>query len=128
MTSEITRIFCPPGCALEWDWHPLIKKAWGSFQKRTLMYERPLNISINELGEMIESALNKPCYHCGITLTLHNFSPDHRRPLFYGGLSEPSNVRIICVSCNLRKGQHLESRFHYHKNNVRDRLSRGLPA
>lgn len=41
------------------------------------------------------------CQVCGADTRL---SIDHIRPVSRGGLTEPGNLRTLCVSCNSRKG------------------------
>lgn len=35
----------------------------------------------------------------------YRLSLDHVRPLVMGGTNRPSNLQILCVSCNARKGE-----------------------
>lgn len=49
---------------------------------------------------------NGRCAHCGRPVWVV-FHIDHIRPLSKGGYNEPSNLAILCPSCNLRKGSKL---------------------
>lgn len=43
------------------------------------------------------------CVYCKVALR-HRYHVDHIRPLVRGGTSWPSNLQLLCRSCNLSKG------------------------
>jgi 5-methylcytosine-specific restriction endonuclease McrA len=42
-----------------------------------------------------------PCEVCG---TFRDLTVDHIKPVWAGGGNSPSNLRVLCRSCNSRKG------------------------
>jgi 5-methylcytosine-specific restriction endonuclease McrA len=60
---------------------------------------------------LLPAALGTPCPLCGATLTNANAQLDHIVPRALGGTSTPDNGRIVCRSCNLRRGAQLGGRL-----------------
>lgn len=44
---------------------------------------------------------NQDCKHCG---TLDNLTVDHIKPLSKGGNNDLTNLQVLCVKCNQKKG------------------------
>jgi 5-methylcytosine-specific restriction endonuclease McrA len=61
------------------------------------------------------------CSYCGST---HDLTGDHITPLTLDGLNTPSNIRVLCRSCNSSKGAKLASnprpRIHIPVANIDD--------
>ena len=52
----------------------------------------------------------KKCSRCGDTLTWENFTIDHIKPYSLGGKSSLSNAKLMCRSCNSKKGAKYKKR------------------
>lgn len=50
------------------------------------------------------------CVYCSAALD-NNYHVDHILPLYLGGSNWPSNIQILCPTCNLRKGRKHPDRF-----------------
>lgn len=64
---------------------------------------------------------DKRCVYCGIELTMHSSHLDHIHPLSRGGTHTIDNVQFLCPTCNLQKGNLLESEFisdHHNKGTL----------
>lgn len=48
------------------------------------------------------------CKYCGST---NNLTIDHIIPLAKGGTNEPDNLRVMCRTCNCRKGRGYEQDY-----------------
>ena len=64
-----------------------------------------MNVSANELAEIITRALNR-CEYCKMHQALQGatFHVEHIRPLVLGGSDSLENLAWACPSCNLFKG------------------------
>jgi 5-methylcytosine-specific restriction endonuclease McrA len=75
----------------------------------------------DKLEAIYREAINKPCYWCRTVLTIQTLSVDHKQPLTHSkkdyypqeikSLNDPSNLRIICKSCNQMKSSIPEDKF-----------------
>lgn len=63
---------------------------------------RPVSESVRKF---VMARDNRTCQHCGTTARL---SIDHIQPQSKGGGNEPSNLQVLCVSCNSIKGDSFE--------------------
>jgi 5-methylcytosine-specific restriction endonuclease McrA len=45
------------------------------------------------------------CYLCGLSCWPHEIHIDHVVPVSRGGDDHPSNLRVACRTCNMRKGK-----------------------
>ena len=52
----------------------------------------------------------QPCWICGKLRTKAEATVDHVYPRALGGKDEPSNYRIACKKCNVKKGSNVLSR------------------
>ncbi|MFW6173592.1 MAG: HNH endonuclease [Elusimicrobiota bacterium] len=77
----------------------LYKKLMGA----RLRWAKDLNISAEEMQEMIIDKLGSNCKYCNDKITAKNISLDHETPLDRGGISSKENTDIICSKCNRRK-------------------------
>ena len=51
------------------------------------------------------------CAGCGIKLPPRNFTVDHVKALDKGGTDKPSNLQLLCGSCNSTKGNGTQARL-----------------
>lgn len=51
------------------------------------------------------------CPHCDCKLTIRTMCADHRHPVALSGTFKLTNIRIICATCNFRKGKLSEDEF-----------------
>jgi 5-methylcytosine-specific restriction protein A len=54
------------------------------------------------------------CQSCGQTSQETNLSIDHIIPLSRGGKNDISNLQTLCLTCNQRKTNKIDHRFHRH--------------
>ncbi|TAE58031.1 MAG: HNH endonuclease [Nostocales cyanobacterium] len=54
------------------------------------------------------------CQSCGKTFLETNLSIDHIIPLSRGGKNDISNLQTLCLTCNKRKTNKIDQRFHRH--------------
>lgn len=45
---------------------------------------------------------------CARCLSTKRLTLDHKRPVIAGGTNDPSNLQLLCVSCNSSKGKNIE--------------------
>lgn len=50
------------------------------------------------------SAQKGKCNGCGVKFPVRNMTVDHIRPFSKGGSDKPSNLQLLCGSCNSMKG------------------------
>ena len=53
---------------------------------------------------MLYKCYGKKCPYCNTKLVVSNMACDHIHPLSLGGNSTVSNLQMICMRCNTRKG------------------------
>ena len=103
-----SQTFCSKSCATRSRYlgQPKAVHRWG---KRP-----PLDSAHRKLrAQLLPSALGAPCPLCGATLTKANAQLDHIVPRAQGGTS--TRGRIVCKSCNLRRGAQLGGRVVHHR-------------
>lgn len=54
--------------------------------------------------EHLYSAQKGKCNGCGVKFPARNMTVDHIRPFSKGGSDKPSNLQLLCGSCNSMKG------------------------
>ncbi|AKG24294.1 HNH endonuclease [Calothrix sp. 336/3] len=54
------------------------------------------------------------CQSCGKKETESQLTIDHIIPLARGGQNDMSNLQTLCLTCNQRKNDKLDSRFRRH--------------
>jgi len=87
--------------------HRLMKKSSTlrtTLKRRSKEYEVEFNISLTEIREMLYKCYGKKCRYCNTKLVVSNMACDHIHPLSLGGNSTVSNLQMICMRCNTRKG------------------------
>ncbi len=87
--------------------HRLMKKSSTlrtTLKRRSKEYEVEFNISLTEIREMLYKCYGKKCRYCNTKLLVNNMACDHIHPLSLGGNSTVSNLQMICMRCNTRKG------------------------
>ena len=53
------------------------------------------------------------CAYCGLTHRSRYLEIDHKHPVSRGGGNEISNLQLLCISCNMRKGIQSDEEFRY---------------
>ena len=51
------------------------------------------------------------CLYCGRTLRIGSLEIDHKFPVSRGGGNEWSNLQLLCIPCNMRKGIQSDAEF-----------------
>lgn len=82
-----------------------------SLKKRSLEYNVTCNITLDEIKKMFYFTYGKSCVYCGKKLHIKNIACDHITPFIKGGTTTANNLRLICKSCNARKGPLAENSF-----------------
>ena len=54
--------------------------------------------------EHLYAAQKQKCNGCGEKFPLRNLTVDHIKPFSKGGTDKPSNLQLLCSSCNSTKG------------------------
>lgn len=54
-----------------------------------------------KVKEIVRAMAGNKCQNCGST---HHLQFEHVRPIAHGGLSESTNLKLLCRNCNLRAG------------------------
>ena len=54
--------------------------------------------------EHLYAAQKQKCNGCGVNFPLRNMTVDHIKPFSQGGSDKPSNLQLLCNSCNSMKG------------------------
>ena len=95
--------------------HRLMKKSSTlrtTLKRRRKEYEVELDISLNQVREILYKAYGKKCRYCDSRLLVNNMACDHIHPLSLGGNSTPPNLQMICMRCNTRKGPLTDKDFN----------------
>ena len=66
----------------------------------------PLN---NTIRNRIYQRDGRKCKHCGVE---HGLSIDHIIPVSKGGNSVDENLQVLCIGCNIRKGNTISNMVH----------------
>ncbi len=77
-------------------------------RQRSVLGRRAGGMSADQVRVVREA--QSDCYMCGVYLPLHARTLDHIVPLAKGGLHDPDNVAVACLSCNSRKGARVFSK------------------
>ena len=91
-----------------WDDNP------GDWDRRRVIFPRSVK---NQLF----MAQKGRCSYCGRTHRMRYLEIDHKYPFSRGGGNEISNLQLLCIRCNKRKGIQTDDEFRY-------RYRRLLPA
>ena len=51
------------------------------------------------------------CMYCGMKLRIADMHIDHKNPVKRGGSDSPSNLHLLCQTCNTRKGAMTDGQF-----------------
>lgn len=66
-----------------------------------------------ELRHKIRERDNFTCQHCGKKAPNVEIQIDHKIPVTKGGTDDEINLQILCVDCNLEKGDKILPRYKY---------------
>lgn len=93
----------------------VIKSAWNLFFKsgHQLAWTRSEDDSVIYLRKLIPSDVKKRVFardggRCLLCRSAYDLHYDHDIPLSKGGSDTVNNIRILCATCNLRKGARIE--------------------
>lgn len=56
-----------------------------------------------ELVNILSEQYGLVCNYCGVSLRGRNISVDHVIPVAFGGTHDIENLKLCCVSCNVKK-------------------------
>ena len=76
-----------------------------------------------EVRQLVIDRDGTSCYLCGLQCYEHEIHIDHVIPRSRGGSDDPSNLKVACWLCNMRKGAKIENA----PARVRIRVDRGVP-
>lgn len=76
----------------------------------------------------IESLLLTPNQKCPYCQEMNKLSIDHIIPLSKGGTHTEDNIELVCLPCNLRKGNKTKEEFIEFLNIIKGRLWRDQPS
>jgi 5-methylcytosine-specific restriction enzyme A len=65
----------------------------------------------NEVRQYVFQRDRNQCQSCGKVATETQLSIDHITPLASGGSNDISNLHTLCLTCNQRKSDKIDSRF-----------------
>jgi 5-methylcytosine-specific restriction endonuclease McrA len=93
--------------------HKLAKKAWRQKNKEKIRIYAKSRKARNRgaVGfytehhvSMIYESQNGKCTYCSCDIRKGFMHVDHIYPIYLGGSNWPSNLQLLCPSCNMRKG------------------------
>ena len=61
--------------------------------------------------EFLYSRQKGRCAGCNVAMPMRNLTVDHIRPFSGGGSDKPSNLQLLCNSCNSTKGTGTQSQL-----------------
>ena len=67
------------------------------------------------------------CNYCGRRKALGDMQLDHKTPVVDGGRNTPSNLHMLCVQCNTRKGDSTDGEFRRAYRLTPTRQAKGPP-
>jgi len=95
------------------DHYKALSKIWRENNKeavRTLNRNRKLRLkmvegkhSASDISNILKLQKNK-CAACAVVISGSNYHVDHIQPIALGGSNWPSNLQILCPTCNMSKG------------------------
>ena len=82
-----------------------LRNIYNNQRRRAAEHSSTLDYKLDDLKRLCYAYINEPCYYCDKPLTPKTFSFDHidpiGRPAGHFGIS---NLRLVCLTCNQRKG------------------------
>ena len=67
--------------------------------------------SLTGWKELLYGKQKGKCMYCGVKLRLADGQVDHKKPFSRGGKETPTNMQLLCGSCNTRKGALTDGEF-----------------
>jgi len=81
-----------------------ITALYSNLKKRSMAMDIKFDITRKELEKMFLDSYGKQCVYCTNILSIRTIACDHIIPMIKGGESTAINLRLVCKTCNTRKG------------------------